>query len=129
MARDIYDRVRTKHVSEDLNQLKVNVRDTFNQDFNLGLTDEKINQSKTSAVQSFANDYKTDSVNKDGFKFYLRNAPKIRTRGVVSKVINKVTTSVDLITEHFTNNVKDSTVKENYLNELQDMVKAWKLDS
>ena len=129
LARDAYDCLRTKHVSEELDQLKVDVRHTFNQEFNLGLTDEKINQSKTSAIQNFANDYKTNSVNEEGLKFYLRNAPEIRTRGIVSKIINKVTTSVDLINEHFTTNVKDSTIKDNYLNEIEEMVKTWKLDS
>jgi len=129
LARDLYDRIRNKHDPTELSDLKSNVKDVINKEFNLGLTDEKINQSKSAAIQNFANDYKSESVDKDGLKFYFRNAPKIRTRGLVSKIIDKVTTSVDLITDHLTNDLKDTSSKADYMLQLEEMVKTWNIDS
>lgn len=127
LARDAFDRMRKDVTKRESMKLKDDVKITFNQEFNLGLTDEKINQSKTSAMQSFATDYKSSSVDKDGIRFYLRNSPNIRTRGIVSKIVEKVTTSVDLVKDHFTNNVEDSPAKISYLTELEEMVETWKL--
>jgi hypothetical protein len=65
LVRDLFDKMRIGHKSET-NKLKNDLKITFNQDFNLALTDQHLNLAKSSAVQSFASDYKNGKANDEG---------------------------------------------------------------
>lgn len=130
LAREVYDGLRhVKAISADeLDNLKRTIKITVNQEFNLALTEEKINLGKTAAMQNFALDYRKDTVNNDGIKHYFRQSAQTRlTRGNVSNICKEITISVDSISDHIAEINEDEKTTDLYLNGLEDIMESLKI--
>ena len=118
LGRDAFDRLKYLKKSES-DLLKSSIKVTFNEDFNLGLTEDQINLKKTSAMQKFG---------LDGISFYLTESFQMATRAKTSRIIGEVTTSFDLIRSHLTDNNPTSSVLINYDTELEGIMESMRLD-
>ena len=127
LGRDAFDRLKYLKKSES-DLLKSSIKVTFNEDFNLGLTEDQINLKKTSAMQKFGLAYRMNNVHKDGISFYLTESFQMATRAKTSRIIGEVTTSFDLIRSHLTDNNPTSSVIVNYDTELEGIMESMRLD-
>jgi len=101
LARDIFDHVTKEAKESEANALRLRMRDSFNQIFNLGITEEAANNAKCAAVVEFAKDLKFGEVNPDGLPHYLRKrfTGKSVTRGDVARISDKIVSAYDGIKE------------------------------
>ena len=127
LARDMFDRLENVKQS-DSNRLKANIKITFNQDFNLVITETSVNMAKTAAMQNFALAYRKNEVDKDGIKHYLRESFVERTsRNEISRICEEVTTSGDFIKDYMNSNFNSSKIVESYVAEIEDMMVALRI--
>jgi len=127
LGRDMFDRLKEIKKS-DANRLKDDIKVTFNQNFNLIVTEMPVNMAKTAAMQKFALAYRKDDVNKDGIKHYLRESFVERTsRNEISRICEEVITSGNLIKDYMNDNFNSSKVVESYVSEIEDMMVALRI--
>lgn len=127
LGRDVFDSLRKNDLNtEDAEKLKSDIKVTFNENFNLSFTDEKVNMKKTAAMQQFADAYKADEV-KGGLEYYVLETFHMATRGKTSRIITEVTTSFDSVIDHMRNNTSTTRSNELYVEGLADMMTAMKL--
>jgi len=121
LARDVFDKLKVSHRSES-DQLKANLKTTFNQDFNLALTDEGINQAKSAAIQSFATAYRHNDIHKDGLKHYLRKSSHRPTRAVVGNIAEEVQCSLIGVTDYIFEEYEKNDVNDAIIEEVENMM-------
>ena len=120
IVRDIFD-FSTKNAKEnEANSLKLSMRDTFNQVFNLGFTEEPANQAKCAAVVEFANDLKFSEVHCDGLPHYLRKrfTGKSVTRGDIARVATRIVTAYDSLKDFSEQKYGGSSLHEKAMDRL-----------
>lgn len=101
VARDVYDIVSKDADTKESEVLKNNLKDSFNQVFNLGFTGEVFNQGKKNAVVEFCQDLRFREVNQDGLAHYLRkNFTDVTTRSSVRKIEERIVKSYDEMVEY-----------------------------
>jgi len=123
LAADVLGKLPDLKKSEEA-KLKLIIKDTFNQDFNLGLTAKDIKEDKSAAMQHFSIDFKRNKVNEAGINFYLTEAFTMARRSVTSKIIQEVTTSLETCKDFMTSNHETSTVLDNYVGGIDDLMNS-----
>jgi hypothetical protein len=121
LARDLFDKLKVSHHSER-DQLKRNIKATFNQDFNLALTDEGINHAKSAAVQTFATAYRHKDVHNDGIKYYLRKSSHRPTRAFIGNILEELQCSMISATDHIFEEYEKNDVNDDIINEIENMM-------
>jgi len=121
LAANVLDKLPNLKRSDEV-KLKVAIKDTFNQEFNLGLTAKDISNDKSAAMQHFSIDFKRNKVNEAGISFYLTESFTMARRSVTSKIIEEVTTSLDCCKEHLTTNHETSSTIDSYINGIEDLM-------
>ena len=121
LAANVLDKLPNLKRSDET-RLKSAIKDTFNQEFNLGLTAKDISEDKFAAMQHFSIDFKRNKVNEAGINFYLTESFTMARRSITSKIIKEVTTSLESCRDYLTENHETSASIDNYVNGIDDLM-------
>ena len=123
LVRDLFDKMKIQDPKEK-QEFKNDLKITFNQEFNLGLTDEKINMAKSAAMQSFGSDYRFKKVHEDGIRHYMRNSTHMKTRSVVTNIVKEVANGFEAARNHISSNIKASELNDRCIGEISDVMES-----
>ena len=101
VARDVFDIVSKDAGRRESEILKGNLKNAFNEVFNLGFTSETLNQGKKNAVVEFCQDLRFREVNSDGLAHYLRKSfTDLTTRSCIRKIEERIVVSYDEMVDY-----------------------------
>ena len=123
LARDIYDKVTKEAKESSAQSLKSELKEVFNQTFNLGFTEEETNQVKCKAILEFANALKFSTPHEDGLPHYLRNHfQRVATRGDISRISTNIVAFYDEVQNYASSNFGSRTLNDKAMDHLNLIV-------